>query len=587
VSSTPFAKLLFDPAADREIGTDVAIQFIGRRSRPKVRPFLVVSKVEYTRHVEPRPAWIIGRCALIGLLVSLSGQEPSRVQESDKPAVRVTTRMVQVGVVVHRGSGPLTGLTKEDFQVFDNGKEQRIAALSGGMLHNASEANRGTANPAIQVSSNRADKAAPGLTVVLLDALNTPPSEMVNAKAQVIRCFNQIQGNSSIALYALGGKLVVLHDFTQNIAHLRQVLEEYRAGSLPVFDLNPGRSGLSPNGATAGTPLDRMAAQANTELGAVYAASRAQVTLHALEAIAVHLRPIPGRKNLIWLSSAFPVSIAHIGGRQSFRDETRRLSQTLTDADVAVYPVHTRGLVGVPSADSNARAARRAGANLASTTVPASMQTLADETGGKAYYGTNDLSAAVQKALSDSEGNYTIGFYPPEESLDGKFHELRVRVNLRGVDIRSRRGYFATPESSLTPEQRQARLNEAVASPFESTAIPMKVRLDPADQPKPGSFRVIVGIDLNGLSLTAQGDRRVGRAEMMLVQQSADGRRLQASDETIKLDLPPDEFKRMSTDGLVLVKYVEPAVGLYQIRVYVLDSSSGALGSVYAPVAHN
>jgi hypothetical protein len=130
-------------------------------------------------------------------------------------------------------------------------------------------------------------------------------------------------------------------------------------------------------------------------------------------------------------------------------------------------------------------------------------------------------------------------------------------------------------------------LNEAVSSPFESTAIAMKVRLDPAEQPKPGSFRLIVGIDLNALTLAAKGDHHVGGAQMMMIQESANGRRLQGTDETIRLDLAPDEFDRMSKDGLVLVKYVAPAADVFQIRVFVLDINSGALGSVYVPVARN
>lgn len=492
--------------------------------------------------------------------------------------------MVQVGVVVHHGSEALPNLTKDNFQVFDNGKEQPIAAISGGVIHTAGEANPNAAKGAVAVFSNRVEKAAPGLTVVLLDALNTPPNELTNAKSQVVRCLEQLEGNNSIALYALNGKLLVLHDFTENTGHLKEVLAKYRSG-LPVFDLDPSRSGLSDNPATAGTPLGRMARDANTELSALYARERVQMTIAAIKAIAIHLRTIPGRKNLIWISASFPVSIGHVGGnRDNLREETRSVGQLLTDADVAVYPVHTAGLAVVRSADTNARAPRRAGANTGGPVLPESMQMLADKTGGKAFFGTNDLGAAVAKALSDSEGSYTIGFYPPEETLDGKFHELKVRVNVRGVEVRARRGYFATPELTLTPEQRQARLNEAVASPFEATGIQMKVRLDSAGEANPGKLRLIVGIDLSGLSLASHGDHRVGGVEMMLVQRSDDGRRLQSSDEDIKLDLPPDEFKRMSTDGLVLVKYVEPAAGLYQLRVYLLDANSGTLGSVYAAV---
>jgi VWFA-related protein len=520
------------------------------------------------------------------LLTLCSGYGQTPAANSDKPVLRVTTRMVLVNVVVHRGSEPATGLTKEDFRIFDKGKEQRIAAFSGGTPSMSASAAAGPAGSPAHVFSNRTDRGTPGVTIILFDALNTPPSELSAAKAQAMRSLNQLEGNSSVALYALGGRLIVLHDFTQDVAHLRSVLEKYPAGSLPMFDLNPARSGLSANPATAGTPLDRMANDANTELSASYSKLRTDLTLSAIEAIARHVQSIPGRKNLVWISSGFPVYIAAIAGGESFHGETRNLARILTDADVAVYPVHTAGLTSISALAGNvARTSRRPGVTNSAVPPPPSMLTLADETGGKAYYGTNDLAAAMQKAISDAEAAYTLGFYPAEESLDGKFHEIRVQVKARGADVRYRRGYFAMPEAASTPQQRQAQLNAAVSSPLESSAIGMKVRIDPADQPKPGSFRLIVGIDLNTLSLATKGDHHVGGVQMMLVQQSADGRRLHGTDETIRLDLAPDEFERMIRDGLVVVKYVEPAAEVFEFRVFLLDTNSGALGSVFVPVA--
>jgi VWFA-related protein len=528
---------------------------------------------------------MVGRFLSVGVLLALSGPGQTPPPNPDKPALRVTTRLVQVNVVVHRGSEPATGLTREDFQIFDKGKEQRIAAFSGGTPGMGASTTAGSVGSSTHVFSNRTERGALGVTIVLFDALNTPPSELSAAKAQAMRSLNQLEGNNSVALYALGGRLLVLHDFTQDIAHLRSVLEKYPAGSLPVFDLNPGRSGLGANPATAGTPLGRMANDANTELSASYSTLRTDLTLSAIEAIARHVQSIPGRKNLIWISSGFPIYIATIGGSESFHGETRNLARILTDADVAVYPVHTAGLTGISSLDGNvARTSRRPGATTSAAPPPPSMLTLADETGGKAFYGTNDLAAAMQKAISDAEAAYTLGFYPSEESLDGKFHEIRVHVKARGADVRYRRGYFATPETASTPQQRQAQLNQVVSSPLESSAIAMKVRIDPADQPKPGSFRLIVGIDLNTLSLAMKGDHHVGGVQMMLVQQSANGRRLHGTDETIRLDLAADEFERMTKDGLVLVKYVEPAPEVFEIRVFLLDTNSGALGSVFVPV---
>jgi hypothetical protein len=207
------------------------------------------------------------------------------------------------------------------------------------------------------------------------------------------------------------------------------------------------------------------------------------------------------------------------------------------------------------------------------------MRTLADETGGTAFFNTNDLAGAVRQAVTDSAASYTLGFYPAVESQDGKFHELRVQVKAKGFTLRHRRGYFAAAESKPTGEQRAAELRQALASPIDLPGVGMSVRVDPDDKPTPGSLRFVVGIDVNTLGLELKGDHKVGVAEMILVQQAADGRQLHAANDTIRLDLNAEQFERLSQDGLVLVKNLEAAPEVYQIRVLVWSASSDAIGS--------
>lgn len=88
---------------------------------------------------------------------------------------------------------------------------------------------------------------------------------------------------------------------------------------------------------------------------------------------------------------------------------------------------------------------------------------------------------------------------------------------------------------------------------------------------------------MDTLSLESKGDHKTGAAEMMLVQQAADGRHLHATNETIRLDLTPEQFEKLTKDGLVLVKFVEPTPEVYQFRVLVHDLGSGAIGSVHVP----
>jgi hypothetical protein len=72
------------------------------------------------------------------------------------------------------------------------------------------------------------------------------------------------------------------------------------------------------------------------------------------------------------------------------------------------------------------------------------MEEIARDTGGRAYLNTNDLEGAIRQAIQDGAVAYSLGFYIDENSLDEKFHELRVRVKQRNYDLRYPRGYFAS-----------------------------------------------------------------------------------------------------------------------------------------------
>jgi hypothetical protein len=79
------------------------------------------------------------------------------------------------------------------------------------------------------------------------------------------------------------------------------------------------------------------------------------------------------------------------------------------------------------------------------------MKVLAERTGGKAFYGSNNLSEAIRRAMDDSRVTYTLGFYPAGAKWDGSFHRIKVKVKTSGAEVRARTGYFALPDSAQTP----------------------------------------------------------------------------------------------------------------------------------------
>ena len=228
-------------------------------------------------------------------------------------------------------------------------------------------------------------------------------------------------------------------------------------------------------------------------------------TLGALEAIANYVKGMPGRKNLLWLSAAFPVVVGDpqrtaspIPGAappvtyRAFGPEIKRTMAALNDANVSVYPIDARGL----SIDSHVNI------NIGT------MREIADATGGLAYYNRNDLNRGVRKALDDSREVYVMTYYPKAFTEDGAYHQISVRSTRPGVQLRFRRGYYATAAEVESTTDRLARV---LASPLDSSEIGIQASVEPAGDDA-GALAVVIHVDPADLSLAHDSDRWTGLA---------------------------------------------------------------------------
>jgi hypothetical protein len=253
--------------------------------------------------------------------------------------------------------------------------------------------------------------------------------------------------------------------------------------------------------------------------------------LKAIEFIANHLSAVPGRKNLIWVSGGFPLTIGldspaamrdpareHL----TFSDEIDRTVRAVNDANLAIYPLDARGLMTSPQFSAE----RRGNANRRPPTMPPpapgsknqdTMRELASRTGGRAYVNTNDLNKAIRDAIQDTRVTYTLGFYPSGEKFDGKFHELKV---------------------------------------------------------KPKSLNVFVKIDPHGISLQQQGNRWDGSLDLLFVRKDDRGGQFNGLSDTMELQLLQPSYEKVTKEGLIYKKTIEMASQANQLRVVVRDAAS-------------
>ncbi len=458
------------------------------------------------------------RLATLLALVCSAGasQEP--------PAFHSDTRLVQFNVVVHDKNGPVASLTKDDFVLTDKGKTREISVFS------VESGRERPASPALpgNTFSNRphAGSASPGgVTIILLDRLNTLSAAghegyennvawfedhaLGFAKQQLIDFVKEMHPNDRVAVYSLAQSLTVLCDFTNNRDQLLEILTKYRATSITAREkAEPGEIHTPAPGDFNGS-IDRE----RRTLAAMVNADRTRITTSALFAIAGHVADIPGRKNLVWLTANLPFSGVEAG-------------RALSRANLAIYPIDARGLIppasapgtaddvhGVPGLQTSLGSGISAPSKLPGIDT---MQQLADETGGRAFFNTNNLRGAIRKAVDDAEVTYTLGFYPDPNSLDDKFHELKVRVTHSGYEVRSPRGYFAMKDAPVSDAQNQSTVTEAILSPLESSAIHVDATLERGKD----SLAVAGSIDLHDLQLSAALTCAV---EVSIIQQDAAG----------------------------------------------------------------
>ena len=270
----------------------------------------------------------------------------------NQPTFRASTRLVEVSVVVHDRNGrPVADLTKADFELLEDGQPQSIEIFSMQDERSAEPA-RGSLRPPARATvltgdvrqadvSNWRDGQGTSVTVILIDRINSRDIDQMFVRKQVVAFLEQAGATDRVALYMLeSSRIRVLHDFTTDTASLLRSLARYHARSNGDVD---GARAVGP--ATGDPDLDAFLADSRQASQARAVRERAQITAAGLETVGQHLSGIQGRKNLIWVTSAFPlVSRDEFGFVTTANAEATRIMRMLSDQNIAVYPVDDRGI---------------------------------------------------------------------------------------------------------------------------------------------------------------------------------------------------------------------------------------------------
>jgi VWFA-related protein len=523
------------------------------------------------------------------MVIAASAQDPPQA-----PPIHVSTHLVQIGVIVRDHNGAVGDLTKQDFAVFDRGRPQTISVFTTESAASTAQPlpprplppNTFSDLPQVNALTVRS------VTIVLLDNLNTLSGNghegyetspwwmedlaLANAKVHLIEFIKTLDPKDRVAIYGLSDTLHVLSDFTSDRDHLLAILKHYDTTSRTNRDeVEPGRWHTP----VPGDFNPHMDAQA-LQLAAITNERRAASTMAALQSIASHVANIPGRKNLVWLTANLPFS----GGA---------LASILGPAQIATYPVDGRALLTRKTPGTEWEIDDQLGGVLgigmpAQSSEPIgidTMQKLADETGGRAFVNTNDLTGAIRDAVEDSAVTYTLGFYIDSDSLDGKFHELKVQAHRSGLNLRYPKGYFALKDTSATQDERHNNFLIAIKSPVDSSAIPLEVKVDRVNQPTPNSMALSGSIGIRDLRLVQSGEIRTGSLDITVIEQDQTGRVLRESTNRINLRFTEKQYPAVLKSGITFRKSVGLQPGATTLRILVQDPATAEIGSLIIPLS--
>jgi VWFA-related protein len=532
---------------------------------------------------------------------------PDQKSTANPPTLRVLTRLVQISVIAQDGEGkPVMGLTKDDFTITEGGQQQKINYFTEQSNENLTLTASQTP-PAPNTFSNRfAQKAnsPTSATVILLDTRNTHAQDMAYARKQVESFLNDLQPQDRVALYILGSRLRILHDFTQDTASIIRAL-----GTDPnVEDFRVGASEAS-GSAIGDANMAASVSAANGRVAEFYMNNRVEQTALAIKIIADHLKGLPGRKNLVWVSAAFPIDIltaqgptpqaperpgrgggtgavpGPITGVTSYTDQIEDATRSLNSANVAVYPVDARGLIGNPIGVNRSGPPPKGASPFPARQNFDTMNTFAERTGGKAFYNTNDIHGAVRKALDDSKVTYVLGYYPTNTNWDGKFREIKVRTDKSGVHLHYRLGYFALPDNAMTDEDKARLMTDAEWSPLESTDLALEVQANPIMASGSRELQVQVRIPSDQLHFEQADGHWKDSLDLVWVEAGPGGAPIGKITKTIGLDVPPDSYDVLVTKGITFTETIKVRDDAIEVRLVTRDSGSGAIGSVIIPVS--
>jgi VWFA-related protein len=549
-------------------------------------------------------------------------QQPPPQQPPPAPRFEGSTSItiVSVDVVVRDSSGNVVrGLTAKDFVVSEDGKPQKIETFSFQEISGAGPAGaadvqllegledkvRAEAARAVTATAKTAEPVAPAADVaagvmnrrmlaIVLDVSSMQPDDVQRAVEDSRDWVGEkMTGADLVAIITIGSRLNVLTDFTSS--------KEEALAALQALAYNEGTE-VNPEAiATAASEADAAAADSSsttTEADAFQEFNN-DVRLRALKTVCQELAPIQQKKALLYFSAGMSRS------GDDNQIELRSATSTCNRGNVSIYAVDTRGLQAVAAGGSASRrgnggsllTGRGMGGFQQINQSQETLNTLAADTGGRAFTATNDFGDAFARVQRDLAAYYLLGYSSTNPSRDGRFRRITVRVNrpdLKSLQVEARPGYYAGRSFANTNNKdREAQLDDQLQAAVSSTDVPMVVGTgyfrqqgqggnDPRNPRGGDRFYVPIALAVPGFAVPVAEKATEVQLDVKGEVRDEQGRVVGRIRETIKV--PSGGAETLAGRQVFYQSGLTLPPGRFVAKVVLRENTGGGVGSFEAPI---
>ena len=478
------------------------------------------------------------------------------------------------------------GLKPGDFSIYENGKRQQLSTFDFETVEMATPLREATVSglaagasgsKAVVVTSPE-ELRNHRLIVMFFDLTSMQPEDLdraVEAAQEFLR--NKMQPADLVALVSLGDTLKVDQDFTADKNALLHEVAVYNGTEGEGFAQGATANSNQVEDSTGYTPDESEYNDLNTDR-----------ELFALRAVAKSLEKITEKKSLLYFSGG--ISRNGIENQASLRSAINAAVRS----NLAIYSVDTRGLQAItPLGDASTGSLRGTGAfnggalasnmnsNFATQEV---MGTLSSDTGGKAFFDSNDFAPAFAQVQRDSSAYYAIGFHSSNPLRDGRFRKLTIKVNRPDLKLEYRPGYYAPADFQHSgKEDRERDLAEQMASDLPATDMAVYLdalyfRLDE------NRFFVPVSLIVPGsqIPFVKGGDKDKATLDILGTVIDEGKRPIGQARETVKLNLDSAQQARQKNIQYTTSFNLPP--GKYHLKFVVRENQTGRMGSFEADI---